>query len=308
MTNVQMRNLKQSIWQRLTVDPAKLRLDAKVNEQPADCFVRLAFSGKHADVSKAVRALLVEVIAGEAGDDGDTTVRFLYNALPLCDSIGAEECKPVLRNILLVDDPQMWGGHADEVQELAARALVGLKKERADIRFWRDLAGKLNACLPYALNAAIEIDVGEGVRLVCETYALCEKAQKREIVDWATVFALATERHGVAAVSDAVRKCCVRSDNSAAVQDFIAYAVAEQPELSRRGKLDLDEIARLPHAQVSTTSELFDLVQGYGKAFSRYPRKKLNEVATIYREGSFRILSDAPDYFGANWHQPQASC
>lgn len=229
--------MKQAIWERLTSDPDALDLDYRIDERPADLFALRAAKGERPEIVASLRCLLVEIITGVLESNSTEVARFLHNALPLCDSLAAVECKSALKQILLLDNPSDWDGNLSEIQELASRALVGIQKEDADFRFWVDIAEKANSCLPYALNAAIEIDLDKGMDLVCDVYLHCMQEETTDAVDWTVVYELAKDRYGEKAVERSWHRSCARHEEEADnLQEHPPFVVAKRHGLSHRGK------------------------------------------------------------------------
>lgn len=234
--------MKQAIWERLTSDPDALDLDYRIDERPADLFALRAAKGERPEIVASLRCLLVEIITGVLESNSTEVARFLHNALPLCDSLAAVECKSALKQILLLDNPSDWDGNLSEIQELASRALVGIQKEDADFRFWVDIAEKANSCLPYALNAAVEIDLDKGMDLVCNAHIRCAHEKTTDTVDWAVVFALAVDRYGEKEVQRSWDRIRARYGEEAdKLQEHLPFAVGKRHGLSHRGKKDLHE-------------------------------------------------------------------
>ena len=301
------RKLKQEIWNRLTSDPTGLGLDLRISERPADHFARIAAAGRREQVVAALRSLLVEIIGGTIEADPGKIASFLANALPLCDSLAAVECKPILKQFLLHDKPDDWQGKLSEIQELASRALVGVTKDKSDFRFWADVAQKSNSCLPYAINAAIEIDLDPGLELLCSSYSRCLKDGLSQIVDWAVVLDLAVARYGESTVERSLHRVCAKYKDGEQVQEHLAQRVAGRPGLSHRGKRDLGEIASgdtvlkgISWARTDKPRDIdaLDLGQDYTSIIvlhAQKPRRDLAEVEDMYR-GDIRAQSRYQDW------------
>jgi len=204
--------MKELLWSRLTSDSAALRLNERTDEEPEDFFVRISNSGQRQEVVNALRSVLIECLAGERGDDAQSVSQFLGRAFRLCDSIAAGECRVPLKDILLTDDPEEFGvrfSNLPELQELAARALLGLAVDERDFRFWSDIAQQCSSSLPYALNAAISIDLTKGMELLCETWVACKRQGVSDIVDWQAIFQIAVLGNDHNAATQALRGACM---------------------------------------------------------------------------------------------------
>lgn len=195
-------DLKRQMWLRLSALPETLDLDVRTNEEPEDIFVSLANDGRRNEVIAALRSLLVESLAGPNGLEFEGTVTFLRRAIRLCDSLGAEECKDALKLLLLHEGQAAKGGHVGELQTLAARVLSGLPKSEADFEFWSHMAHRLDEGLPYALNAAIDIDWKKGVGLLSETYFEARSRRCQALADWRGILQLVASDKGVDALAD----------------------------------------------------------------------------------------------------------
>jgi len=195
--------LKAQMRARLTADPRTLCLDARTDEAPEDMFASPAHGDRRGDVSQALRELIAEFFTNATKSYVTIAVRFLTRALRLCSDIEAEACKPVLKLILLDTEGGIWGKHLDEMHELAARALLGLRKTKGDFRFWADVANMQQRSLPYALSAAIEINLHQGLCLFWELYRQSDPRKEHPYVDWRTIIDEADEHHN----EDEIRRC-----------------------------------------------------------------------------------------------------
>jgi hypothetical protein len=258
--------LKDQMWHRLSVSPRILNLDARGDEEPEDLFVRLANSGQRQQVIRALKANLCDTITNPEAKDKQSALRFMRRALRLCDVIGAHECKPDLKYILLHEAVGTWGQDLSHLQELAARALDGMPKEPAEFEFWNHLIQKRDAILPYALNAIIEIDLDRGLETFSKIYVECAKTKQQELVEWGLVIQNAVDMHGAEAVSAALDH--VFPGNPLAIEHFVHLSGIQ--ELSRLGKRSVEEIAsyaqqraiggREPRSDVSSQAPLPEYV------------------------------------------------
>ena len=195
--------LKKEMRERLTADPNSLNLDPRMDEESEDLYVRLAGTSQRGEVVSAVSELITETLTRTDKRHVATAVRFMSRALRLCSAIGAAECAPVLKLILLEHESGVWGYRLRRLQELAARALLGLPKVKADLRFWIDVANRRETALPYALRAIIEIDLQEGLRVFWRLYTQTDPEVEDPLVDWRTIIEEADEHYEVARI----RRC-----------------------------------------------------------------------------------------------------
>ena len=191
-----MKNMKKELWERLSADPSDLALDQRVEEEPEDLFVRIANRGQRDEVVAGLGPLIVEQFLSSTQEGTELSVRFLRRALRLCDDLATEEARPILKVILLQEKNSLFGNNLDELQELAARVLSGLERQPSDFKFWREVARLGNAALPYALNAAVEIDIQRGLRLIHDAYVESETRSDRDFVDWGGLLEIARMMHG----------------------------------------------------------------------------------------------------------------
>lgn len=236
------QTVRDFVWSRLTADPSSLNLDVRISEYPEDLLVRLAGSGQRREIVLALRSLLTACTADDIDEDENAVLQFLRAALPLCDTLAATECKAVLKTILLLDDSEAWGRRLPEIQELAARALVGLPKDAADSRFWRDVACKMDAALPYALNAEIEIDLRQGLELLCETYMTSHDAGTLGAVAWDVVGGIAISRYGNDRVRSELLRACRAYPNPRNFFHHMVDHVFQSPQLKRAVARDISEV------------------------------------------------------------------
>jgi hypothetical protein len=194
MMNV--KELNQEMWKRLTSDPELLALDSRVDEQPEDIFIRLSQSGNRDTVVSALRELLACHVLRDPSSELAAEVRFLSRAIRLCDALSAEECKEALKLLLLEEDSARWNSHLDGLQELAARALLSLPKDKKDFRFWKEIAFMQRPTCPYALNALLQIDLVGGIKCVDQVYRTTPKRLRSRLADWDTILLIAKESYG----------------------------------------------------------------------------------------------------------------
>jgi len=232
-------DLKRPMWERLSQSPDKLDLDKRADEEPEDLFVRLYNTGRKKQVISAIKANLCEIVAQVEKKGQRAALRFMRRAMRLCDIVGAHECKPALKLILLDESRAVWGKDFEELQELAARALDGMPKEASEFRYWSDLVERGDAVLPYALNALIEIDVDRGLERLCSIYIDCAKKKREDVVDWEAVLQIAAHTHGVKAVGRALDK--IFAGNPVAYEYFVRLSGI--PEISRVGQRSIEDIA-----------------------------------------------------------------
>jgi hypothetical protein len=230
---------KDEMWDRLSAPAETLDLDDRSDEEPEDYFVRLCSRGSRAAVLRALKANLCEVITQVKTGSAEVDCRFLQRALRLCDTVGAEECKPDLKYFLLHNAPPNWAQWYQNIKELAARALDGMPKEPGEFQYWKHLAEQADAILPYALNALLEIDLDEGLGVLLKMYVDFYKQKRTDEIDWEVILQLAADTHGM-------KKLGVALDKHLGGQpDYYEYFVriGRMPELSRAGKRSLKEIA-----------------------------------------------------------------
>ncbi len=232
-------HLKQLLWTRLSAHPDTLDLDDRINEQPEDLFVRMATAGERDAVVAALRSHLVRCAGGTVAPTHlPRALRFLSRAIRLCDSLGGVECKDALKLLLLQEEPGPWGEYLAEVQELAARVLSGLPKKPTDLELWCHVARACSPALPYALNAAIEIDVERGVELLARTYDRLAP-RRRNAVNWRAILQIAATMHGVEALGDALGRAL--ADKS--VLEYERFVrLAGLPELRKQMTVALSDL------------------------------------------------------------------
>jgi hypothetical protein len=194
---------KEQMRKRLTADPNSLNLDSRIDEEPEDLYVSLAGSGRRREVVAAVSELITETLTRTDKAHVAAGARFMLRALRLCSAVGAPECAPFLKLILLEHESGAWGHWLSRLQELAARALLGLPKVKADLRFWIDVANRHETALPYALRAIIEIDLQEGLRVFWRLYTQADPQVEDPLVDWRTIIEEADEHYEEARI----RRC-----------------------------------------------------------------------------------------------------
>jgi hypothetical protein len=181
---VKTDDLKEAMYSRLSAEPASLNLDIRFDEAPEDKFAALASSHHREDVVGALNVLMFETFSGIRGARKSPAKRFLERALRLCSLLDANECKPTLKLILLEGEKSSWGTSLVALQELAARGLSGMPKDETDLQFWLEIAERRTTAFPYALRAAIEIDMREGLRLF---WSACLSGAVDDLVDWSTI-------------------------------------------------------------------------------------------------------------------------
>lgn len=274
--------LKAEMRARLSAEPESLNLDYRTDEAPEDLFVQRANRGEHADVVRALNALLLEQILLPSEGDADSALRFLRSGIRLCDILAAEECKGILKQVLLLDQGAIWGDDLVEFQELAARALVSLPQRKSDLRFWTSVAERLDAGFPYALNAIIEIDLREGLRLLVDTYRSTPETERDELADWATVLQIASELHGADAMAG------IFDDLFSDIPDplrrlgtFNYFAkLAKLPHSKRRRHVTIEEV--LVYGQEAPTAVALSLKSARAsERLSLYEQHPSNESTTI---------------------------
>lgn len=256
MTEVgKQSDVKELLWSRLTSDRAALRLSERTDEEPEDFFVRMSNSGQRKEVVKALRSLLIECLAGDRSDKASVVSRFLGHALRLCDSLAAKECKMPLKEILLTEDPDEFAVELPDwpkLQELAARALLGLAADEKDFRFWSDIAQQCSSSLPYALNAALGIDLDRGMELVCEAWFACRHRGVSGIADWQAIFRIAVLRNDQSNVIQALHRACKCYPETPDLFEYIVHRVARNRGLSLMGKYQLEDVFSYDVPQVLT--------------------------------------------------------
>lgn len=233
-------NLKSLMWERLSESPDKLYLDRRADEEPEDLFVRLCNTGRKRDVVSALKANLCDIVVGVQKKEKQAALRFMQRAIRLCDIIGAHECKPALKLILLDETGSIWGKDFEELQGLAARALDGMTKEVYEFEYWSHLSEKRNAILPYALNAMIEIDLDRGIQKLVQIYFKLPKTVRENTVNWEVILQIAVDTYGPENIGDALDK--VFAGNPLAFEFFVRL-VAKIPSLSRIGERTIEDIA-----------------------------------------------------------------
>jgi len=232
--------LKILMWKRLSSLPEILDLDMRSDEEPEDLFVRLCNTGHKKDIVNALKANLCSIIIDLKEKEKQAALRFMQRAIRLCDIIGAYECKPVLKLIILDESRTGWGKDFEELQELAARALDGMPKEESDFEYWSHLAEKHNTILPYALNAMIEIDLDRGIQKLIQTYFNLPEKTREDVVNWEMILKIALDAQGPDNLGDAIDK--VFTGNPLAFEFFVHH-VARMPALSREGKRSIEDMA-----------------------------------------------------------------
>jgi len=248
-SNASFAQLKAQIRERLRATPVSLELDPRIDEAPEDLIASIAARGRRDDVVRAIDELILEHLKQEpkAREQTEPAIRFLSSALRLCDSLQAERFKTTLKMILLDDNKKVWGEFLAELKELAARALLGLTKSKSDFRFWANIAEQWESSLPYALNAALEIDLYEGMALFWRMYLKTAPELKSEhpLVNWAAIIEEAEERFGEASVGTALESTFYDVVGSKKVVEFeiIVQRCLNLPRFSRLATRSLGEIA-----------------------------------------------------------------
>jgi len=233
-------NMKLLMWERLSRQGGVLELDWRTEEEPEDLFVRLYHSGQKEDVIWALNANLCEVATVVRKGKKEDALQFMHRAIRLCDILGAYDCKPVLKLILLQEPSDYWGDDLEELQELASRALDGMPKETSEFEYWRHLAQRQNRTLPYALNALMEINLDRGVEVVCQTYFELAKTKRESLVDFEAIFRIAAGTYGTEGLSHALDKAFA---GRPIIYEAFVRRVAKMPSLTRVGQRSLDDIA-----------------------------------------------------------------
>lgn len=205
--------IKALMRTRLVADPSALGLNPRMDEAPEDIFEIIAYKGLRDNVVHALMDLLIVSYNEATKDNVEETVVFLKRALHLCDALQPSRCKTILKLIVLEDDYDLWQDSLPELQDLAAQALLGLPKQKADFRYWRDIAYKWQGSLPYALHAAIEIDLYKGLDLFWQLY-LDRKHndinKDHPLIDWSTMIKEADENYTDDQISRALEETFYR--------------------------------------------------------------------------------------------------
>ena len=250
-------NLKRLMWERLSQSPEKLDLDGRADEEPEDTFVRLCNSGQKEDVVGALRANLCEIVVEVQKRDKQAALRFMQRAIRLCDIISAHECKGALKLILLDESGAVWGKDFEELQELAARALEGMPKEKSEFEYWNHLAEKRNSILPYALNAMIEIALDRGIQKLVQIYFSMSETIREDAANWEIVLQIASDAQGLDNLGEALDK--VFAGNPLAFEFFVRR-VARMPSLSQIGKRSIEDIALYPMGPIVSGEAKIDTI------------------------------------------------
>lgn len=249
-----IEDVAASLWDRLSAPAEALDLDRLSDEEPEDLFVRLAQLGDRTSICAALRAQLIRVVTGCPTLDDELITRFLPRALKLCDALAANECKSILKHLLLINDPEELPVRLTEIQALAARALLACRKNKGDFSFWAEVAERRNVASPYALNAAIEIDLRRGIELLCRLYEGTLKGERQRVADWATIFQVAADVHGEDALGDALEAAVAKGSDTE--QRFFKYEffvrLSGIHNLSLRGIQEIEDI--LEYTQVPSGS------------------------------------------------------
>jgi hypothetical protein len=191
-----MNDFNREIWERLTSDPTILQLDFRVDEEPEDKFIRVSQSGRRSDIVSALRELLSFHVIRQPAIDLEIEARFLKSAFRLCDALQADDCKSALKLFLLEGSPDRWGNYFEPLQEVAARALLSLKREPQELTFWSDVALMRRQTCPYALNAALEINLARGLELLGQISHSVSKEALKRLLDLEAILELARDFNG----------------------------------------------------------------------------------------------------------------
>ncbi len=258
------KDLTRLMWDRLSAKPETLELDERTDEEPEDLFVRLCSRGQADDVDCALVALLAEHHANDGASKKADRLRFLRRGLRLCDSLRSSKSKHVLKCIVLLDPKEAWGQHLAELQELAARALTGMPKSKTDLRFWTEVAEKRDSSLPYALNAAIEIDVRLGLDLLCHMHLGFKPKERAGLADWRTILQLATEHWGEDRVFEALESICAHLPEPFTSREYLAHFVqlTDLPSLSDRlRRISLGTVSYEPEEKALPSSSSIEAAE-----------------------------------------------
>jgi len=201
--------IRNFMKERLVADPAALGLNPRLEECPENLFEIIAHKGQFDNVVRALNELMFVFFDGVNQENITETMRFMKSSLRLCDALQPVRCKNILKTIILEDDQIIWGEGLLDLQDLAAQALLGLPKEKADFRYWSHIAHKWRPSLPYALHAAIEIDLEEGLYLFWELY-LKDPREDHPLVDWPTIINEADEHYSDKEISQLLEKSFYR--------------------------------------------------------------------------------------------------
>lgn len=228
-----LEDCRRRMWSRLAAEPETLDLNDRNDEEPEDLFVRLAKRGSRNEVVRALAGLVAEHHADDVKTDKPARLRFLRRAIRLCDTLGASRFRHILKCIVMLDSSEAWGPDLAELQELAARALSGLRPSKSDLNFWIEVAQKHDSALPYALNAAIRIDLKVGVKLLCETYLSISQQRRAAHADWRTILQIAAVQHEEARLAEALYDACCRLRGfNTPLETFLDFArLADMPSL-----------------------------------------------------------------------------
>ncbi len=267
--NLAKEDVAASLWDRLSAPAEALDLERLSDEEPEDLFVRLAQLGDRASICAALRAQLIRVVTGRPTLDDELITRFLPRALKLCDALVADECKSILKHLLLIDDPAELPVDLTEIQGLAARALLACRKDESDFLFWAEVAQRRNAASPYALNAAIEIDLPRGIELLYGLYEGTLQRERQRIADWATIFQVATDVHGEDALGEVLDAAVAAGSDTQQrllkYKFFVRFSGIQSLSLRYiQASEDILEYAKAPSGsskEVSTVSVNLDLDQ-----------------------------------------------
>jgi hypothetical protein len=193
---VNTKELSHEMWERLTADATTLQLDLRVDEEPEDYFVRLSQGNRRDEVISALRELLALHVVRQPDTKLRVEVQFLTSAFRLCDALEARDCKEPLKLILLEDSADRWGDYLPGLQELAARALLSLPKDKKEFRYWSDVAFMGKSTCPYALNAVLELDLARGLECVRQVYQTVPKGLRKHLANWKEILWMAKESYG----------------------------------------------------------------------------------------------------------------